>query len=75
MTITCTLEYYLSIERKEIGSFVKRWMDLESVIQSKVSQTKKNRKNTCINAYIWNLASSWITALSWQRGLHNSVKL
>ena len=52
MTITCTLEYYLSIERKEIGSFVKRWMDLESVIQSKVSQTKKNRKNTYINAYI-----------------------
>ena len=69
------MEYYLAIKNNELESFVEMQMDLESVIQSKVSQTKKNIKNTCINAYIWNLASSWITALLWQRGLHNSVKL
>ena len=31
-----TLEYYLSIERNKFGSSVGMWMDLESVIQSKV---------------------------------------
>ena len=29
-------------ERNEIGSFVETWMDLESVIQNKVSQEEKN---------------------------------
>ena len=32
-----TVEYYSVIERNKIGSFVEMWMDLESVIQSKVS--------------------------------------
>ena len=37
-----TKEYYSAIKRNEIGSFVKMWMDLESVIQSEVSQKEKN---------------------------------
>ena len=37
-----TMEYYSAIKRNEIGSFVERWMDLEAVIQSKVSQRKRN---------------------------------
>ena len=36
-----TMEYYLAIKRKEFGSFVEMWMDLESVIQSEVSQREK----------------------------------
>ena len=32
----------LSNERRKIGSFVETWMDLEAVIQSKVSYQKKN---------------------------------
>ena len=39
-----TLEYYSSIESKEIGSFVEMWMDLESIMQSKVSQKRKTNK-------------------------------
>ena len=31
----------LAIKRKETGSFVETWMDLETVIQSKVSQKNK----------------------------------
>ena len=31
----------LSHERNEIGSFVEMWMDLESIIQSEVSQKEK----------------------------------
>ena len=37
------MEYYSAIKRKEIGSFVEMWMDLESVIQSEVRQKEKNR--------------------------------
>ena len=38
-----TMEYYLAIKRNEIGSFVETWMDLETIIQSEVSQKEKNK--------------------------------
>ena len=38
-----TIEYYSAIKRNEIELFVVRWMDLESVIQSEVSQKEKNK--------------------------------
>ena len=37
------MEYYSAIKRNEIELFVVRWMDLESVIQSEVSQKEKNK--------------------------------
>ena len=36
------MEYYSAIKRNEMELFVVRWMDLESVIQSEVSQKEKN---------------------------------
>ena len=36
-----TMEYYSAIKRNKIELFVVRWMDLESVIQSEVSQKEK----------------------------------
>ena len=38
-----TMEYYSAIKRNEIGSFVETWMNLETVIQSEVSQKEKNK--------------------------------
>ena len=38
-----TMEYYSVLKRNEIGSFVEMWMDLQSVIQSEVSQEEKNK--------------------------------
>ena len=38
-----TMEYYSAIERNETGSFVEMWMDLETAIQSEVSQKEKNK--------------------------------
>ena len=38
-----TMEYYSAIKRNELELFVVRWMDLEFVIQSKVSQKEKNK--------------------------------
>ena len=37
-----TMEYYSTIKRSEIESFVETWMDLETVIQNEVSQRKTN---------------------------------
>ena len=45
-----TMEYYSAIERNEIELFVVRWMDLESVILSEVSQKEKNKY--CILTHI-----------------------
>ena len=36
-----SMEYYSAIKKKEIGSFVVMWLDLESVIQIEVSQNEK----------------------------------
>ena len=37
-----TMEYYSAMKKNAIGSFVETWMDLETVIQSDVSQKEKN---------------------------------
>ena len=36
-----SMEYYSAIKINEIGSFVEVWMNLESAIQSEVSQKEK----------------------------------
>ena len=37
-----TMDYYSSIKKNEFESVVVRWMNLEPVIQSEVSQKEKN---------------------------------
>ena len=46
-----TIEYYSAIKRNEIGLLVVRWMDLESVIQSEVSQKEKNKYRMLTHIY------------------------
>ena len=48
-----TMEYDLAIKRNKIGSFAETWMDLETVIQSEVSQ--KEKQIWYVNACMWNL--------------------
>ena len=43
------MKYYLALKRNEIGSFAVMLMDLESVIQSKVSQKEKNKYHILIH--------------------------
>ena len=38
-----TMEYYSAIKRNEIGSFVEKWMDLQTIVKSEVSQKEKNK--------------------------------
>ena len=37
-----TKEYFSDTKRNKTGSFVETWMDLETIIQSEVSQKEKN---------------------------------
>ena len=48
-----TTENYSAIKRNEIELFVVRWMDLETVIQSEVSQKEKNKY--CMLTYIYGI--------------------
>ena len=48
-----TMEYYSAIKRNEIELFVVKWMDLESVIQSEVSQEEKNKY--CMLTHIYGI--------------------
>ena len=45
------MEYYSAIKRNEIELFVMRWIDLESVIQSEVSQKEKNKYRMLTHIY------------------------
>ena len=46
-----TMEYYSARKRNETELFVVRWVDLESVIQSEVSQKEKNKYHTLTHIY------------------------
>ena len=46
-----TMEYFSAIKRNKIVLFVVRWMDLESVIQSEVSQKEKNKYHVLTRIY------------------------
>ena len=45
------MEYYSAIKRNKIELFVVRWMDLESVIHSEVSQKEKNKYRMLTHIY------------------------
>ena len=45
------MEYYSAIKRNEIELLVVRWMDLESVIQSEVSQKEKDKYHMLTRIY------------------------
>ena len=46
-----TMEYYSAVKRNEMELFVVRWMELESVIQSEVSQKEKNKYSMGTHIY------------------------
>ena len=48
-----TMEYYLAIQKNESESVLVRWMNLEPVIQSEVSQ--KEESTYCIFTHIYGI--------------------
>ena len=53
------MEYYSAIKRNENESFVEMWMDLKTIIQSEISQTKSD-----VNTYMWNLEKWYAAAVA-----------
>ena len=47
------MEYYSAIKKNAFKSVLMRWMNLEPMIQSEVSQ--KEKKVSYTDAYVWNL--------------------
>ena len=43
--------YYSAVKRNKIGSFVGVWIDLESFIQSEVSQKEENKYHILMHIY------------------------
>ena len=62
-----TMEYYSAVKKNTFESVLMRWMKLEPITQSEVSQKEKHQKSILINCifniqyiykintYIWNL--------------------
>ena len=46
-----TMEYYSAIKRNIFESDLKRWMNLESIIQSEVSQKEKDKYHILKHIY------------------------
>ena len=42
------MEYYLAIERNTLEAVLMRWMNLEPIIRSEVSQKEKENYNYCM---------------------------
>ena len=63
-----TMEYYSVIKRNTFESVLMRWMNLDPIIQSEVSQKEKD-KISYSNTYIWNLEEwYWRTYLQGSTG-------
>ena len=50
-----TMEYYSAITRNTFESVLMRWMKLEPIIQSEVSQKERHQYSILTHIYIWNL--------------------
>ena len=53
-----TMEYYSAIKKKAFESVLMRWMNLEPIIHSEVSQKEKDKY--CIRTYIRNLEKLYL---------------
>ena len=48
-----TMEYYSAIKRNTFESVLMKWMDLEPIIQSEISQEEKDKY--CIQMHIYRI--------------------
>jgi hypothetical protein len=46
MWYLCTIEFYSAMKKNEILSFTSKWMELENIILSEVSQAQKTKTHT-----------------------------
>ena len=51
LCLFCCLAYYSAIEKNAFESVLMRWMKLESIIQSEVSQKEKHQYSILMHIY------------------------
>ena len=51
LSYICTMEYYSAIKKKAFESVLMRWMKVEPIIQSEVSQKEKGQYCILTHAY------------------------
>ena len=51
MWYICTMEYYSAIKKNAFESVLMRWMKLEPIIQSEVSQKEKHQQTLLTHIY------------------------
>ncbi|KAL6040046.1 hypothetical protein STEG23_029157 [Scotinomys teguina] len=54
-----TMEYYAAEKNNDIMKFADKWMELENIILSEVTQTQKDKHGSSITADINKMRSSW----------------
>ena len=47
----CTMEYYSAVKKNTVESVLRRWMKLEPIIRSKVSQKEKHQYSILMHIY------------------------
>ena len=47
----CTMEYYSAVKKNTVESVLRRWMKLEPIIQSEVSQKEKHQYSILMHIY------------------------
>ena len=55
-----TMEYYSAIKRNTSESIQVRWMNLQPIIQSEVSQKKKNKCSLSIRFLLSDVIDVWV---------------
>ena len=63
------MEYYSSIKRNAFESVLMRWMNLEPIIQSEVSQKEKDKYHILMHIYIESkkiVLKSLLTGQQWR---------
>ena len=58
------MEYYSAIKRNTFESVLMRWMNLESIIESKVSQKEKDKYHS--NAYMKKAMATHSSISAWK---------
>ena len=51
VVVIYTMEYYSTIKRNAFESVLMRWMNLESIIQSEVSQKEEDKYRSLMHIY------------------------
>ena len=61
-----TMEYYSATKRNDFESVLMRWMNLEPIIQSEVSQKEKNKYHILTHIYMESRKMIWMNLFAGQ---------